>query len=172
MSTGAGAGAATAAELLSMGILLDILDDEWMHDTLPDEDVPVPSEMAPRVEETEDPSTRREGGGGDLTGAGGHCDRHCWSGDDANNQLSLSAVGSAAASFLSSSSSDWIKRTNRWRETHGAISPWTASSETTTVATSHRSLPLPIMSCGSVRGRERELDQQELLPPWTRRAAY
>ncbi|CAA7388214.1 unnamed protein product [Spirodela intermedia] len=43
-----------AAELLSMGILLDVLDEEWMRDTLPDDEIPLPSEVALRVEDAED----------------------------------------------------------------------------------------------------------------------
>ncbi|KAL4202305.1 hypothetical protein AMTRI_Chr02g263040 [Amborella trichopoda] len=31
------------AELLNMGLLLDILDEEWMMDTLPDDDIPLPT---------------------------------------------------------------------------------------------------------------------------------
>ncbi|XXG44173.1 hypothetical protein AAC387_Pa01g4044 [Persea americana] len=42
-----------AAEL-NMGILLDIVDDEWMRDTLPCDDVSVPPEMATRTDDVED----------------------------------------------------------------------------------------------------------------------
>ncbi|KAH7678505.1 Apc13 protein [Dioscorea alata] len=44
------------AELLSLGILIDILDDEWMRDTLPHDgiDVPLPTAMATRPEDTEE----------------------------------------------------------------------------------------------------------------------
>ncbi|KAH7678504.1 Apc13 protein [Dioscorea alata] len=54
------------AELLSLGILIDILDDEWMRDTLPHDgiDVPLPTAMATRPEDTEEaiyPSLRALG---------------------------------------------------------------------------------------------------------------
>ncbi|XP_031399408.1 anaphase-promoting complex subunit 13 [Punica granatum] len=39
---------------LSLGILIDIVDEEWMRDTLPDDDIPLPAAMLPRPEETED----------------------------------------------------------------------------------------------------------------------
>ncbi|XP_042457765.1 anaphase-promoting complex subunit 13-like isoform X2 [Zingiber officinale] len=39
---------------LSMGILIDIVDDEWMRDTLPDDDIPLPSVMADKADDAED----------------------------------------------------------------------------------------------------------------------
>ncbi|XP_078444593.1 bonsai isoform X2 [Wolffia australiana] len=45
-----------AAELLSLGILLDILDEEWMRDTLPHDEIPLPAGVALRVEDAEDQS--------------------------------------------------------------------------------------------------------------------
>ncbi|XP_074589509.1 anaphase-promoting complex subunit 13 [Curcuma longa] len=39
---------------LSMGILIDIVDDEWMRDTLPDDDIPLPSVMAAKTDDAED----------------------------------------------------------------------------------------------------------------------
>ncbi|KAH0459280.1 hypothetical protein IEQ34_012094 [Dendrobium chrysotoxum] len=50
---------ADAAELLSPGILIDIVDDEWMRETLPKDDVPLPSGMAPRIDDAGD-STGQE----------------------------------------------------------------------------------------------------------------
>ncbi|XP_020590740.1 uncharacterized protein LOC110031723 [Phalaenopsis equestris] len=45
---------ADAAELLSPGILIDIVDDEWTRETLPKDDVPLPSGMAPRIDDAGD----------------------------------------------------------------------------------------------------------------------
>ncbi|KAG0458704.1 hypothetical protein HPP92_021832 [Vanilla planifolia] len=45
---------AEAAELLSPGILIDILDDEWMSESLPKDDVPLPSGMASRNDDPGD----------------------------------------------------------------------------------------------------------------------
>ncbi|KAG9441354.1 hypothetical protein H6P81_017208 [Aristolochia fimbriata] len=42
------------AELLSLGILLDTLDEEWMRDTLQNDDIPLPIEMAPKAEDAEE----------------------------------------------------------------------------------------------------------------------
>ncbi|KAI5060311.1 hypothetical protein GOP47_0024731 [Adiantum capillus-veneris] len=39
---------------LSFGILLDIVDEEWMRDILPDDDVPFPPGVAPAMDDTED----------------------------------------------------------------------------------------------------------------------
>ncbi|KAL3843607.1 hypothetical protein ACJIZ3_001010 [Penstemon smallii] len=41
---------------LSLGILIDIVDEEWMRDTLPDDDPPLPPVLASRTEDTEDSS--------------------------------------------------------------------------------------------------------------------
>ena len=40
---------------VSMGVLIDIVDEEWMRDTL-DDDVPLPLGMAPLLDEIEDAS--------------------------------------------------------------------------------------------------------------------
>ncbi|XP_077219240.1 bonsai [Tasmannia lanceolata] len=45
-------------DVVSMGILLDIVDEEWMRDTLPDDDVPLPPEVATRTEDVEDNSNQ------------------------------------------------------------------------------------------------------------------
>ncbi|CAN6467506.1 unnamed protein product [Victoria cruziana] len=42
------------AEHLNIGILLDIVDEEWMRDTLPDDDVPLPPVLAARTDDTEE----------------------------------------------------------------------------------------------------------------------
>ncbi|KAK1295321.1 hypothetical protein QJS10_CPA16g01824 [Acorus calamus] len=41
---------------LSMGMLIDIVDEDWMRDTLPSDDVSVPPGMATRTEDAEDTS--------------------------------------------------------------------------------------------------------------------
>ncbi|GJN33209.1 hypothetical protein PR202_gb21782 [Eleusine coracana subsp. coracana] len=41
---------------LSLGVLIDILDEQWMRDTLPAEDIPVPPAMAVKTEDAEDPA--------------------------------------------------------------------------------------------------------------------
>ncbi|XP_073311815.1 anaphase-promoting complex subunit 13-like isoform X1 [Primulina huaijiensis] len=43
----------TMAEL-SLGVLIDIVDEEWMRDTLPDDDLPLPPILASRTDDTED----------------------------------------------------------------------------------------------------------------------
>ncbi|XP_073015701.1 anaphase-promoting complex subunit 13-like isoform X2 [Primulina huaijiensis] len=39
---------------LSLGVLIDIVDEEWMRDTLPDDDLPLPPILASRTDDTED----------------------------------------------------------------------------------------------------------------------
>ncbi|KAH6785655.1 hypothetical protein C2S51_038110 [Perilla frutescens var. frutescens] len=39
---------------LTLGILIDIVDDEWMRDTLPDDDLPLPPLLDARADEAED----------------------------------------------------------------------------------------------------------------------
>ncbi|KAL3620742.1 anaphase-promoting complex subunit Apc13 [Castilleja foliolosa] len=39
---------------LSLGILIDILDEEWMMDTLPDDDLPLPPILESKTDDTED----------------------------------------------------------------------------------------------------------------------
>eukprot|EP00898_Chlorokybus_atmophyticus_P001326 jgi/Chlat1/2194/Chrsp17S02757 len=43
-----------ALTLAGRGILLDIVDDEWMADTLPDDDIQLPAGTAPSTEEHEE----------------------------------------------------------------------------------------------------------------------
>ncbi|TVU37720.1 hypothetical protein EJB05_11050 [Eragrostis curvula] len=45
-----------AEQGLSLGILIDIVDEEWMRDTLPADDIPVPPAMAVKTEDAEDPA--------------------------------------------------------------------------------------------------------------------
>ncbi|EHA8586733.1 Anaphase-promoting complex subunit 13 [Cocos nucifera] len=54
------------AELLSMGILIDIVDEEWMRDTLPKDDVPLPVAMAPRTDDAEEPNQENQPVEGDV----------------------------------------------------------------------------------------------------------
>ncbi|GAA0187278.1 hypothetical protein LIER_34566 [Lithospermum erythrorhizon] len=42
------------AEHLSLGVLIDIVDEEWMKDTLPVDDLPLPPIMASKIDDTED----------------------------------------------------------------------------------------------------------------------
>ncbi|CAM0906916.1 unnamed protein product [Alopecurus aequalis] len=41
---------------LSLGILIDIVDEQWMRDTLPADDIPVPQAMAVKTEDAEEPA--------------------------------------------------------------------------------------------------------------------
>nr|GMC49570.1 anaphase-promoting complex subunit 13 [Ipomoea batatas]GME18257.1 anaphase-promoting complex subunit 13 [Ipomoea batatas] len=43
-----------AEQMLSMGILIDIVDEEWMRDTLPNDDLTLPHVLLPRTDDTED----------------------------------------------------------------------------------------------------------------------
>ncbi|XP_062091744.1 anaphase-promoting complex subunit 13 [Humulus lupulus] len=49
---------------LSLGILIDIVDEGWMRDTLPDDDLPLPPVMVVRTDDTEDsnPEARQVNG--------------------------------------------------------------------------------------------------------------
>ncbi|KAL8237380.1 hypothetical protein R6Q59_018461 [Mikania micrantha] len=42
------------AEELSLGILIDVVDDEWMRDTLPHDDLELPPALVPRNDDVED----------------------------------------------------------------------------------------------------------------------
>ncbi|KAF8679185.1 hypothetical protein HU200_045952 [Digitaria exilis] len=41
---------------LSLGVLIDVVDEQWMRDTLPADDIPVPPAMAIKTEDAEDPA--------------------------------------------------------------------------------------------------------------------
>ncbi|KAF3326072.1 hypothetical protein FCM35_KLT09152 [Carex littledalei] len=43
---------------LSMGLLIDIVDEDWMRDTLPLDDLPLPSAMAPKTDDNEESSNQ------------------------------------------------------------------------------------------------------------------
>nr|GMC51477.1 anaphase-promoting complex subunit 13 [Ipomoea batatas] len=43
-----------AEQMLSMGILIDIVDEEWMRDTLPNDDLTLSHVLLPRTDDTED----------------------------------------------------------------------------------------------------------------------
>ncbi|CAL5329938.1 unnamed protein product [Camellia sinensis] len=44
---------------LSLGVLIDIVDEEWMRDTLPDDDLALPPVMISRTDDTEESRIRR-----------------------------------------------------------------------------------------------------------------
>ncbi|KAG9153363.1 hypothetical protein Leryth_017276, partial [Lithospermum erythrorhizon] len=46
------------AEHLSLGVLIDIVDEEWMKDTLPVDDLPLPPIMASKIDDSEDSRTK------------------------------------------------------------------------------------------------------------------
>ncbi|XP_058749674.1 anaphase-promoting complex subunit 13 [Vicia villosa] len=39
---------------LSLGVLIDIVDEDWMRDTLPADDLPLPPTLVVRTDDTED----------------------------------------------------------------------------------------------------------------------
>ncbi|THU63482.1 hypothetical protein C4D60_Mb01t16220 [Musa balbisiana] len=47
-----------AEQQLSMGILIDIVDEEWMRDTLPDDDIPLPPVMVAKTDDAEEARKR------------------------------------------------------------------------------------------------------------------
>ncbi|KAK3022163.1 hypothetical protein RJ639_045358 [Escallonia herrerae] len=44
----------------SMGMLIDVVDEEWMRDTLPVDDLPLPSVLVSRTDDNEDSSEALE----------------------------------------------------------------------------------------------------------------
>ncbi|CAN6185033.1 unnamed protein product, partial [Urochloa humidicola] len=46
---------------LSLGVLIDVVDKQWMRDTLPADEIPVPPAMAVKTEENEDPAPATQG---------------------------------------------------------------------------------------------------------------
>ncbi|KAG6714621.1 hypothetical protein I3843_05G194200 [Carya illinoinensis] len=50
---------------ISLGVLIDIVDEEWMRDTLPDDDLPLPP-LVVRTEDTEDSNQESQQVGGDA----------------------------------------------------------------------------------------------------------
>ncbi|CAM8888646.1 unnamed protein product [Rhodiola kirilowii] len=51
---------------LSLGILIDIVDEEWMRDTLPDDDLLLPTLSADRADEAEDITQETQPAEGDV----------------------------------------------------------------------------------------------------------
>ncbi|KAM3287832.1 anaphase-promoting complex subunit 13-like isoform X2 [Capsicum chacoense] len=43
-----------AERILSLGVLIDIVDEEWMRDTLPADDLPLPPVLLPKADDNED----------------------------------------------------------------------------------------------------------------------
>ncbi|XP_075092306.1 uncharacterized protein LOC107821421 [Nicotiana tabacum] len=43
-----------AEQILSLGVLIDIVDEEWMRDTLPEDDLPLPPVLLPKTDDNED----------------------------------------------------------------------------------------------------------------------
>ncbi|RVW92576.1 hypothetical protein CK203_039447 [Vitis vinifera] len=41
---------------VSLGVLMDIMDEEWMRDTLPVDDLPLPPVLVAQTKDTEDSS--------------------------------------------------------------------------------------------------------------------
>ncbi|XP_057439113.1 anaphase-promoting complex subunit 13 [Lotus japonicus] len=39
---------------VSLGILIDVVDEEWMRDTIPDDDLPLPPTLVVRTDDTEE----------------------------------------------------------------------------------------------------------------------
>nr|GMC82865.1 anaphase-promoting complex subunit 13 [Ipomoea batatas]GMC84891.1 anaphase-promoting complex subunit 13 [Ipomoea batatas]GMC86981.1 anaphase-promoting complex subunit 13 [Ipomoea batatas] len=55
------------AELKNMGVLIDIVDEEWMRDTLPNDDLTLPSHvLLPRTDDTEDANQETQQVDGDT----------------------------------------------------------------------------------------------------------
>ncbi|KAG2708890.1 hypothetical protein I3760_05G213400 [Carya illinoinensis] len=50
---------------ISLGVLIDIVDEEWMRDTLPDDDLPLPP-LVVRTEDTEDSNQESQQVSGDA----------------------------------------------------------------------------------------------------------
>ncbi|XP_052193169.1 anaphase-promoting complex subunit 13 [Diospyros lotus] len=48
------------AEKLSLGILIDIVDEEWMRDTLPHDDLQLPEVNVSRADDTEDSNVENQ----------------------------------------------------------------------------------------------------------------
>ncbi|KAE8077486.1 hypothetical protein FH972_016046 [Carpinus fangiana] len=51
---------------ISLGILIDIVDEEWMRDTLPDDELPLPPVMVVRTDETEESNQEPQQVGRDV----------------------------------------------------------------------------------------------------------
>ncbi|XP_062147385.1 anaphase-promoting complex subunit 13 [Alnus glutinosa] len=51
---------------ISLGILIDVVDEEWMRDTLPDDELPLPPVMVVRTDETEESNQEHQQVGRDA----------------------------------------------------------------------------------------------------------
>ncbi|KMT03283.1 hypothetical protein BVRB_8g198250 [Beta vulgaris subsp. vulgaris] len=54
------------AELLSLGILIDIVDEDWMRDTLPHDEIVLPPMAVTRSEDADDPNEETPVADGDT----------------------------------------------------------------------------------------------------------
>ncbi|KAL9242286.1 hypothetical protein vseg_016303 [Gypsophila vaccaria] len=54
------------AEILSLGILIDIVDEDWMRDTLPDDDIVLPPVAVARTDDPDDPNEETQIANGDT----------------------------------------------------------------------------------------------------------
>ncbi|KAG5589054.1 hypothetical protein H5410_039568 [Solanum commersonii] len=45
-----------AEQILNLGVLIDVVDEEWMRDTLPADDLPLPPVLLPKTDDNEDSS--------------------------------------------------------------------------------------------------------------------
>ncbi|XP_021854593.1 anaphase-promoting complex subunit 13-like [Spinacia oleracea] len=54
------------AEILSLGILIDIVDEDWMRDTLPDDEIVLPPIAVVRTEDADEPSEETPAADGDT----------------------------------------------------------------------------------------------------------
>ncbi|WMV40311.1 hypothetical protein MTR67_033696 [Solanum verrucosum] len=43
-----------AEQILNLGVLIDVVDEEWMRDTLPADDLPLPPVLLPKTDDNED----------------------------------------------------------------------------------------------------------------------
>ncbi|XP_065879983.1 anaphase-promoting complex subunit 13 [Euphorbia lathyris] len=50
----------------SLGILIDIVDEEWMRDTLPDDEVPLPPVVVAKTDDAEDSNQETQPVDGDT----------------------------------------------------------------------------------------------------------
>uniref|UniRef100_A0A7N2MIQ5 Anaphase-promoting complex subunit 13 n=1 Tax=Quercus lobata TaxID=97700 RepID=A0A7N2MIQ5_QUELO len=51
---------------ISLGILIDIVDEDWMRDTLPNDDLPLPPVLVVRNDDTEESNQETQQVGGDT----------------------------------------------------------------------------------------------------------
>ncbi|XP_024544471.1 anaphase-promoting complex subunit 13-like [Selaginella moellendorffii] len=48
------------AENFGLGMLLDIVDDDWLRDTLPDDDIPFPPGVVPPTDDMEESNQEQQ----------------------------------------------------------------------------------------------------------------